>query len=245
MLHHLPNVNYGCDVAAGTLTGEWASELGLPAGIPVGVGCIDSHSGAVGAGIRYGTVVLNLGTSACYMAVMPPEAMGDKIVEGIFGQVDGSILPRMIGFESGLSAFGDVYAWFKRLLCWPLREILARTELVDAPTRDRLIAETEAGIMDALTQGAAALPLRADAPLATDWLNGRRSPFADSSLTGTLTGLNLSTSASEIYYAFAEATAFAADFTADAMLISAKQPNFEDRGVSFEPLLGKVTALLG
>ena len=103
--------------------------------IPVGVGCIDSHSGAVGAGIRYGTVVLNLGTSACYMAVMPPEAMGDKIVEGIFGQVDGSILPRMIGFESGLSAFGDVYAWFKRLLCWPLREILARTELVDAPTR--------------------------------------------------------------------------------------------------------------
>lgn len=145
VLHHLPNVNYGCDVAAGTLTGEWASELGLPAGIPVGVGCIDSHSGAVGAGIRYGTVVLNLGTSACYMAVMPPEAMGDKIVEGIFGQVDGSILPRMIGFESGLSAFGDVYAWFKRLLCWPLREILARTELVDAPTRDRLIAETGGG----------------------------------------------------------------------------------------------------
>ena len=80
-------------------------------------------------------MVLNLGTSACYMAVMPPAAMGDKIVEGIFGQVDGSILPRMIGFESGLSAFGDVYAWFKRLLCWPLREILARTELVDAPTR--------------------------------------------------------------------------------------------------------------
>ena len=229
VLHHLPNVNYGCDVAAGTLTGEWASELGLPAGIPVGVGCIDSHSGAVGAGIRYGTVVLNLGTSACYMAVMPPEAMGDKIVEGIFGQVDGSILPRMIGFESGLSAFGDVYAWFKRLLCWPLREILARTELVDAPTRDRLIAETEAGIMDALTQGAAALPLRADAPLATDWLNGRRSPFADSSLTGTLTGLNLSTSASEIYYAFAEATAFATKHILDHM---------RDNGVRIDRLIG-------
>ena len=217
IVRNLPNVNYGCDVAAGRLTEAWAAELGLPAGIPVGVGCIDSHSGAVGAGVRYGTVVLNLGTSACYMAVMPPEALGDKIIEGIFGQVDGSILPRMIGFESGLSAFGDVYAWFKRLLCWPLREILARTELVDAATRDRLIAQTEEGIMEALTRGAAALPLRADAPLATDWLNGRRSPFTDNTLTGTLTGLDLSTSAPEIYYAFAEATAFATKYILDHM----------------------------
>lgn len=42
-----------------------------------------------------------------------------------------------------------------------------------------------------------------------------------------------------------EATHFAADFTADAMVVSAKQPHFEERGVSFEPLLGKVSALLG
>jgi len=229
VLRNLPAVNYGCDVAAGRLTEEWAARLGLPAGIPVGVGCIDSHSGAVGAGVRCGTVVLNLGTSACYMAVMPPEEIGDRVVEGIFGQVDGSILPRMIGFESGLSAFGDVYAWFKRLLCWPLREILAHTELVDAPTRERLIAETESGIMEALTRGAAALTPRIDAPLATDWLNGRRSPFPDSALTATLTGLDLSTSAPEIYYAFAEATAFATKYILDHM---------RDSGVRIERLVG-------
>ena len=229
ILRRLPVRTYGCDTPAGTLSPEWAAKLGLSEQVVIGVGNVDCHSGAVGAGICHGTVVLNLGTSACYMAVMPPEAMGDKIVEGIFGQVDGSILPRMIGFESGLSAFGDVYAWFKRLLCWPLREILARTELVDAPTRDRLIAETEAGIMDALTQGAAALPLRADAPLATDWLNGRRSPFADSSLTGTLTGLDLSTTAPEIYYAFAEATAFATKHILDHM---------RDNGVRIDRLIG-------
>ena len=188
IVRHLPKENYGCDVAAGYLTEEWAAELGLKPGIPVGVGDIDSHSGAVGAGVCYGTVVLNLGTSACYMAVMPREEMGDRIVEGIFGQVDGSILPHMIGFESGMSAFGDVYAWFKKLLCWPLHAILSRTELVDASTRDRLIAETEGRIMEELTAGAEALPLRADAPLATDWLNGRRSPFSDSALTGMLMG---------------------------------------------------------
>ncbi|WP_165043876.1 PfkB family carbohydrate kinase [Adlercreutzia sp. ZJ138] len=42
----------------------------------------------------------------------------------------------------------------------------------------------------------------------------------------------------------AEAVAFAGDFTHDSMLVSAKQPDFKNRGVSFEPLLGKVTALL-
>jgi pyridoxine kinase len=42
----------------------------------------------------------------------------------------------------------------------------------------------------------------------------------------------------------AQATTFAADFTADAMVVSAKQPHFEERGVSFEPLLGQVTQLL-
>lgn len=41
-----------------------------------------------------------------------------------------------------------------------------------------------------------------------------------------------------------EAVAFAGDFTHDAMIISSKQPEFQARGVSFEPLIGKVAALL-
>ena len=41
-----------------------------------------------------------------------------------------------------------------------------------------------------------------------------------------------------------EAVAFAGDFVHDAMIVSSQQPQFQDRGVSFEPLLGKVTALL-
>ena len=41
-----------------------------------------------------------------------------------------------------------------------------------------------------------------------------------------------------------EAAAFAGDFVHDAMIVSAQQPEFQARGVSFEPLLGKVSALL-
>ena len=111
ILRRLPVRTYGCDTPAGTLSPEWAAKLGLSEQVVIGVGNVDCHSGAVGAGICHGTVVLNLGTSACYMAVMPPEKMGDRMVEGIFGQVDGSILPGMVGFEAGMSAFGDVYAW--------------------------------------------------------------------------------------------------------------------------------------
>ena len=41
-----------------------------------------------------------------------------------------------------------------------------------------------------------------------------------------------------------EAVRFAGDFVHDAMIVSSKQPQFRERGVSYEPLLGKVTALL-
>lgn len=41
-----------------------------------------------------------------------------------------------------------------------------------------------------------------------------------------------------------DAVRFAGGFVHDAMLVSAQQPEFEARGVSFEPLLGKVCGLL-
>lgn len=43
----------------------------------------------------------------------------------------------------------------------------------------------------------------------------------------------------------AEATRFASDFVPEAMKVTSRQPAFQDRGVSFEPLLGKIASLLG
>lgn len=42
-----------------------------------------------------------------------------------------------------------------------------------------------------------------------------------------------------------EAVEFAGTFVHDAMIISTNQPDFENRGVSFEPLLGRISELLG
>ena len=43
----------------------------------------------------------------------------------------------------------------------------------------------------------------------------------------------------------ANAAAFAGDITHDAMLVSSQQPDFQNRGVSFETLLGRICELLG
>lgn len=229
IVRNISKTNRTCDHAAGTITPAWAQTLGLPEGVVVGVGNIDAHAGAVGAGIRCGTVVLNLGTSACHMALMPSDEMGGRLVEGIFGQVDSSIVPGMVGFEAGLSAFGDVYAWFRNLLCWPLEELLVQPGAPDAQARQRLAEECRDKIMGRLAEEAERLELRADMPLATDWLNGRRNPYPTPELTGTLTGLRLSTTAPEIYYALAEATAFATKAILDHLAAN---------GVAIERLTG-------
>ncbi|MBM3705997.1 MAG: ribulokinase, partial [Actinobacteria bacterium] len=100
------------DVSAGKLSGQWAAKLGLNQGIAVTVGAFDPHMGAVGAMIRDGIFVKVLGTSCCDMAV-GPKVIDEKLIAGICGQVDGSIIPGLTGYEAGQSSFGDVYAWFK------------------------------------------------------------------------------------------------------------------------------------
>jgi L-ribulokinase len=218
LAERLPRKTYTSDMPAGTLVAEWAERLGLPEGIVVCVGNVDAHSGGVGAGIAEGTMVLNLGTSACYMAVMSPERAGEKVVDGVFGEVESSILPGMIGLEMGMSAFGDVYAWFRRLLSWGVNEVVAKSAIIDEKTKALLIVEAEERMLAELSLAAAALPQREDAPIATDWFNGRRSPFANGELSATIAGLKLSSSAPEIFYALVEATVFATKHIIDHLV---------------------------
>ncbi|MFP4015780.1 MAG: ribulokinase [Halanaerobiales bacterium] len=198
------------DEKAGELTEEWAEKLGLPAGIAVAVGAFDAHMGAVGGGVTEKTLVKIMGTSTCDVMVASYQVVDKNLITGICGQVDGSVIPGMVGLEAGQSAYGDVYAWFKNILSWPLENVLPTIDGIDEELKDRIIREMNNKMLVKLTDGAAQLTVEETGLLALDWLNGRRTPFADQTLKGAIIGLNLGTTAPRIFRALVEATAFGA-----------------------------------
>jgi L-ribulokinase len=202
------------DLKAGGLSDEWAERLGLRPGIAVGVGAFDAHMGAVGGEIGPYSLVKIIGTSTCDVLLAPSEELGDTLVQGICGQVDGSVVPDMIGLEAGQSAFGDIYAWFKNLLLWPMNQVGESLHLDDQAFA-ALEAEVADRLIPALGEAASAIPAGESAELAVDWHNGRRTPFANQALKGAIVGLNLGSDAPRVFRALVEATAYGARLIVD------------------------------
>jgi len=220
---------YASDVKVGTLTEEWAKRLGLPTGVAVGVGAFDAHMGAVGAEITPNTLVRIIGTSTCDILVTSKEEVGDKLVKGICGQVDGSVIPGMMGLEAGQSAFGDIYAWFKRIMAWPIEELIGKSSLIDEATKQKLIDEAMDKIIPVLSEQAAAIDPKESMVIATDWMNGRRTPDASPLVKGSITGLTLGTTAPMMFRALIEATAFGSRAIVD---------RFKEEQVRIESVIG-------
>ncbi len=178
---------------AGALGAEWAERLGLPPGLPVAIGAIDAHLGAVGSGIRPGVLVKILGTSTCDM-IVAPLATGLPDIPGICGIAVESILPGHYGLEAGQAAVGDIFNWFVNVI------------------RPGGSAD---GTHEALAAGAARLRPGESGLLALDWHNGNRNILADQRLTGGVIGLTLRTTPAELQRAWIEATAFGARMIID------------------------------
>jgi L-ribulokinase len=209
---------YTCDVSAGFISEEWSRRLGLPSGVRIGAGAFDAHLGAIGGEIKPYHLVKVMGTSTCDMLVAHMSEAGDKLVAGICGQVDGSIIPGMLGLEAGQSAFGDVYAWFGKLLLWPVEEIISTMSWLDENSRERIREETSERIIAELTRKAEQLPDEETALVALDWLNGRRTPFASQELKGAIAGLSLGSDAPRIFKSLVEATAFGSKMINDRFI---------------------------
>lgn len=220
---------YTSDQAAGRISKAWAERLGLSSDVVIGVGAFDAHMGAVGGQIEPYHLSKVMGTSTCDMLVAPRADMQGKLVKGICGQVDGSVIPGMIGLEAGQSAFGDSYAWFKNVLSWPLHTMLQSSNVISPEVAEKLKAEISDKMIPELSKHAAQIPLQSDNELAIDWLNGRRTPDANQLLKGAFAGLNLGSNAPHLFKALVEATCFGAKAIVD---------RFNDEGVPVKGLIG-------
>lgn len=169
---------------AGRLSPAWAKQLGLTAGIPIAIGEMDVHYGAIGCGVAEGVLVKVIGTSTCDCGVVSAEKTVPDI-PGICGIVNGAILPGCYGIEAGQSAVGDIFKWWVEVVC----------------RGDGRMHET-------FTKEAARQKPGASGLLALDWNNGNRTILVDPRLTGLILGQTLYTRPAEIYRALIEATAF-------------------------------------
>ncbi|MEL6591431.1 MAG: ribulokinase, partial [Bacteroidota bacterium] len=212
------------DVAAGSLSSGFAERLGLSTEVVVAVGAFDAHMGAVGGEIQAYSLSRIMGTSTCDILIAPEADLNGQCVQGICGQVEGSVVPGFVGLEAGQSAFGDVYAWFRNLLSWSFDLIPENT-----PQRSQLIEQMTDALIPTLSKVAADLPLEGNHELALDWFNGRRTPDANQRLKGALFSLNLGSDAPRVFRALVEATCFGARAIVE---------RFQAEGVPIKELIG-------
>ncbi len=219
------------DKPVGHLSKEWAERLGLNENVVVAGGAYDCHMGAVGAGVSEGTLVRVIGTSTCDVMVASYEEIGKKCIKGICGQVDGSVIPGMVGLEAGQSSFGDVYAMFRRILEFPVKKILPEVieNKLSKEEIDEIVEKISDKIIVELTKEAEKIPIQESTMIATDWINGRRTPDANQLLQGTISGFTLGTTAPQIFRALVEATAFGTKAIID---------RFESEGVVIKEVIG-------
>ncbi len=212
-----------CGALAGVISEEWAKKLNLPQNTKIAMGALDAHTGAVGAGVREKTVAMAVGTSSvCLVVAKPGEVDPAKIIHTC-GVAENSIIPGYIGIESGQAAFGDIFAWLKSLLLWPVTgsDIISSTD--KKVMEDNILAELEKQAIIRTEE----LGVNFDVH-ATDWFNGRRYPYPNESEAATISGLRLHNDAVDIYCSLVRAACFGM-----ANIIG----NLRDEGVPIEKII--------
>lgn len=194
---------YTADVSVGTIDKRFVEAYGLPANVQIGIGAFDCHMGAVGGNIHDKALVKVIGTSTCDIVIKDNREVNNRLIEGICGQVDGSVVKGKLGMEAGQSAFGDFYAWYKSLLQWPLKFIKDDEERTRIENKMLYELEKEAKTLEP------------SEVITLDWINGRRTPYANQNLKSAIMGLDLSVDAPRLYRSIIESTVYGAKAIAD------------------------------
>ena len=207
---------------AGGLTPAAAAELGLDAGTPVAVSIIDAHAGGLGMlgapldGVApteetlEERVALIGGTSTCHMAV----SRAPKFVPGVWGPYFSAMVPGLWLTEGGQSATGALidHTIAAHARGAELAEDARRRGVTpQAILNERLDAlAANASFPAELTRGLHVLPDH----------HGNRSPRADPTLRGVVSGLKLSDSIDQLallYLATIQAIALGTRHILEAM----------------------------
>ena len=210
---HMSDQTYTLDQDIGFMSEEWLEKLNLKGNIKVSVGAIDAHMGAIGGGIEEGTMVKSIGTSTCDIVISKKGTR--DCIDGICGEVNGSVLPGYIGYEAGQSAWGDYFSWFASLSQWVIENF-------------GLQSVDKGMILKELDKEAGKIDVQESSPLALDWINGRRSPFANQYLKAAWIGLDFSSSYPKLYKMLLESVAFGAKEIIDC---------FEQGGVEIKKIM--------
>lgn len=199
----------------GGLTVRAARELGLAPGTPVGVSIIDAHAGGLGLlGAQLGghaptpaalnhRLALIGGTSSCHMAV----SAEPRFIRGIWGPYFSAMIPGLWLTEGGQSATGA-------LIDHVIHSHAAAASLVAEAKRAgttiyELLNARLAALADA-EQAPFPAALTRDLHVQPDF-HGNRSPRADPTLRGAISGLTLSATADDLarqYLAAIQAVAY-------------------------------------
>lgn len=206
------------------LTPEAAQDLGLETGVAVGVSIIDAHAG--GLGLLGATIkgeaptpkALNQrlaligGTSSCHMAVSPKP----RFIAGIWGPYFSAMIPDLWLTEGGQSATGALidHVIFSHAAAAPLQAEARRAgRTIYELLNDRLAVLAKAGRVPHPAALTAGLHVQPD-------FHGNRSPRANPTLTGAISGLTLSATADDLalqYLAAIQAVAYGTRHILDEM----------------------------
>ncbi len=194
----------------GGLSHEWAERTGLSAGIAIAPALIDAQSSFGAAGLSDGSSLLVLGTSAVFAV----NTSSKEKVRGVLSQGVGSAIPEMMTLESGLSAMGDLFAWFVDN-CVPAHYTDA------AKARGMNIHAYLRSLAEQKKVGQSGL-------ITLDWWHGNRSVIQNDRLSGMIVGLRLSTPPEDIYRALIESTAYG---------LRRIMENYEEQGVAVKNIV--------
>lgn len=184
----------GEPMLAGTFAGcvckEWADRTGLSTETAVAFGLVDAHSSFLIAGLEDGLALVSVGTSSGFNF----NSFDGKAIGGIMSCGCDALAEGMTTYDAGLCCVGDLFDWF------------VKTGVPSAYEKEA--EEKGISIHKLLRQKAQCQAVGEHGLVALGWWNGNRCTLANSTLTGVMVGMKLSTRPEDIYRALIEATAF-------------------------------------